>query len=376
MLLAFQTLQVQQVNETSPVKIVPRAEILMPGQVPHIRPLPLPPLASLPFEDQAFTSSLPQQSTMFQDPSVPAHIEQTQPALRGQNPGAYISPMDIETTKPTVKESRYQSARYVTANKAFSHISTIMERLLLDVLTGLRYGGLYRIQVGFNGVMLKEGLQVEEIYVTLSDDFEALLEADVSSVFEPIFAPFPGILYTPNKVYYMPLQDLSSANSLSKNAQTDTPHIGSIGSHGNNRGRGGGGKGEESDGSGFGKGDKDKGRKDGEGGGGGGRGGGGEGGGGGGGGGGGNGGKGKSSCPKGRRVLNIPGFGSTLTIKGLNGSHQVNAIGGLDVIVSQRSNILILTHKRSLFESRLIGIIRRHPLLLGQGSLAPGSRWM
>ena len=187
--------------------------------------------------------------------------------------------------------------------------------------------------MGFNGVMLEEGLQVEEIYVTLSDDFEAL-EADLSSVFEPIFAPFPGILHTPNKVYQIPVQDLSSAISLSKSAQMDTPQIGSSGSHRNEQGRGGG----EEDGDDSGSEKSDKGGKDGEGGGGGGRGR--EG------GGGGNCGHGKSSCPRGRRVLNIPGFGSTLTIEGPNGSHRVNAIGGLDIVVSRRSNVMILTHKQ------------------------------
>ena len=270
-----------------------------------------------------------------------AHSEKTLPALRSLNFNAHIPPMDIETMEPTITEPWCQSNRCVTANKAFSHVSTIMERSLVNGLVGLRYSGSYKIQVGFNGLMLKEGLQVEEIYVTLSDNVAALLEADVSSVFEPIFAPFPGILYTPNKVYHIPLQDLSSAISLSKNTHTDTPQIGSSGSQGYDQGRGGGGKGEDSDESGFEKGDGG-----GEGGGGrGGGGGGGEGGGdGGGGGGGGGNGHGKSSYPKGRRVLNIPGFGSTLTIEGPNGSHRVNAIGGLDIVVSRRFNILILTY--------------------------------
>ena len=99
-----------------------------------------------------------------------AHTEKTLPVLRTLNFNAHISPMDMETMKPTIMEPWYQSARCVTANKAFSHVSTIMEHSLVNGLVGLRYSGSYRIQVGFNGLMLKEGLQVEEIYVTLSDN--------------------------------------------------------------------------------------------------------------------------------------------------------------------------------------------------------------
>ena len=185
--------------------------------------LPSPPLASLPLENRASTS-LSQPLTESQDPSVLTHSEQT----RSTSPSLNFSvPMDIETMKLTMKEPWYQSARCITANKAFFHVTTIMECSLLDRLAELHYTGSYKIQVGFNGVMLKEGLQVEEIYVTLSGDFEASLEVDISSVLEPIFAPFLGIFYTQGKLYHMPLSDLPSTILLSKDARADAPQIGS-----------------------------------------------------------------------------------------------------------------------------------------------------
>ena len=220
-----------------------------------------------------------------------------------------------------------QSVRCITADRAFSHVSTSVEGPLLEVLTRIRYQGFYRIQVGFNEAMLKEGLQVEEIYVTLDDDLGVLGDLVVCSMLGPIFAPFPGIVSTPNQVYDIPVDSLSPAMSLSKNLQSTSR--GSLNRSNNGSGKKKEGSSGDKDQSGW-EDDEDWGNEGG--GGDAGRGGGGddpdsgEG-----------GGHGKANRREGRRVLNIPGFGSTMTIKGPKGSHQVKVTGGLDIIVSNNS---------------------------------------
>lgn len=225
------------------------------------------------------------------------------------------------------------TTRCVTADRALSHVCH-MERHLLETLAQLRYDGLYRVQVGFNELMLEKGLRIEEIYLSLDADLETLSDSVVCPAFEEVFAPFPGMVWTPGKVYQVLADDLMQAlskdseyASLSRtnnqgSAKGNTPRTSLGGGNGHDGGQGGsrsyqGSKrGEEKnndshsgdgDGGGQGGGDDD--------------------GGGGGGGGGGNG-DAKKSNP---RVLDIRGFGSTLTI---NNSHQVNAIGNFNIIVS------------------------------------------
>ena len=224
--------------------------------------------------------------------------------------------------------SEIQSVRCITADRTFSHASTSVEGPLLEILTRIRYQGLYKIQVGFNDEMLKEGLQVEEIYLTLDEDLGVRSGSAVCSLLEPIFAPFPGIVSTPSQVYYIPIDNLSQAMSLSKDLQPTTR--GSL----NGRNKGSEKKGE---GSGGGKDhggwddDEDWGNE----------GGGGDAGHGGDGddpdSGGGGDGRGKTNRREGPRILNIRGFGSTMTIKGPKGSHQLKVTGGLDIIVSNNS---------------------------------------
>ena len=217
-----------------------------------------------------------------------------------------------------------QSVRCITADRALSHVSTSMEGLLLEVLTRVQYKGLYRIRVGFNEAMLKEGLQVEEIYVTLEDNLKRMSDSAVCSMFEPIFAPFPGIVSTPNQVHYIRIDNQSPAISSSKDLQPATGR--SPNKHGKgNRKNGEGSDGregrrawedEENGGSEGGEGDIGSGGPgyDSSTGGGGGI-------------------DGKTNRRKGRRVLVIAGFGSTMTIRGPKGSDQVKVTGSLDIIV-------------------------------------------
>jgi len=255
------------------------------------------------------------------------------------------------------------AARCLTADRALLHVSQ-MKPLLVETLTRFQYEGRYKVQVGFNGLMLEEGLRVEEIYVTLERAFHAVAASDICSAFEPVFGPFPGVVSSPDEDYHIPVDRLSPAISHSaesglgpilsrSDGEADALHVENDqdskkagensrnvkreegggdngGGGGGGDGGGGGGGGDGGDGGGGGGGPGRPGRGGGGGGGddyGGGEGGGGSG-----------SGDSKASHRGGRRVLNIPGFGSTLTLKGPDGSHQFNAIGGLDIIVSSRNN--------------------------------------
>ena len=224
----------------------------------------------------------------------------------------------------------------------------------METLTRFRYEGRYKIQVGFNKLMLTEGLRVEEIYVTLECAFHAVTASDICSEFKPVFGPFPGVVSSPDKTYHIPVDHLSLAISHSesglyppgrshKDGEADALRVendqgskesGGNTSHNVKREEGGGGTGDRggSGRRGPGGGGGGPGRPGGD------AGGGGGGGGVGGGGGGGGSGDSMANHQGGRRTLNIPDFGSTLTLKGPDGCHQFNTIGGLDIIVSRKNN--------------------------------------
>jgi len=226
-------------------------------------------------------------------------------------------------------------ARCLTADRAL-HVSS-MEPLLVETLTRLQYEGRYRIQVGFNELMLEEGPRVEEIYVTLERAFYAVAASDICSAFESIFGPFPGVVRSPDETYHVPLDRLSPAIfqlesgfrlfGLSRgDGEGVTVHVenGQDGEESGENSRdvkreeGGGDKG---DGGGSGRGRRGPPGSGGDGG-----------------GGGGSDGDIQTNHRGGRRMLNIPGFGSTLTLKGPDGCHEVNAICGLEIIVSRTNN--------------------------------------
>src|SRR6185369_9524298 len=96
----------------------------------------------------------------------------------------------------------------------------MMEPSFLQVLSGLRYDGRLTVQVGCNEEMLDDGLRVEEIYMYLEDDFDPLVEPTVSSLFEPVFAPFPGVVYTPSKAYHIAMDNLTKATLSSIHPNT------------------------------------------------------------------------------------------------------------------------------------------------------------
>lgn len=148
------------------------------------------------------------------------------PQTDGPHDSSPSSHFELQVTPPnepstTGLRSQHPS-RSVRPEHALSHVAG-MEHPLLDTLDKLRYDGPYKIQVGFNEAMLKKGVRIEEIYLCLEADFEVLPDTTVCPAFERVFAPFPGIVWTPRKVYRVPGHDLASSgsdrSSIHKNAQ-------------------------------------------------------------------------------------------------------------------------------------------------------------
>jgi hypothetical protein len=94
-----------------------------------------------------------------------------------------------------------------------------MEAPLQAAFANIGFSGEYILQVGFNPVALHEGLLIEEIYLSLNGDLPTLDDQVVSGTFAPIFTPFPGVVCTQERVYYLPVDPLASGY----------PHLSSLG---------------------------------------------------------------------------------------------------------------------------------------------------
>jgi hypothetical protein len=107
---------------------------------------------------------------------------------------------------------------YITANEAYSH-ALRMEAPLQAAFANIGFSGEYILQVGFNPVVLHEGLLIEEIYLSLNGDLPTLNDQIVSETFASIFTPFPGVVCTQEHVYYLPVDFLAHGY----------PHLSSLG---------------------------------------------------------------------------------------------------------------------------------------------------
>jgi hypothetical protein len=93
---------------------------------------------------------------------------------------------------------------YVTANNALAHALKIEEPLQL-ALSALHINNEYVVQVGFHKAALQKGILLEELYLTLIGDLPMLNDQALSETMAGIFAPFPGVVYTRNQPYYIPV---------------------------------------------------------------------------------------------------------------------------------------------------------------------------
>ena len=103
------------------------------------------------------------------------------------------------------------SSQYILAHQASSR-ATLLEPVLLAALTNLQFEGQYMIQVGFNETSLREGMLVEEIYLLLDGELQTS-EDHICTTLGPVFAPFPGIVYTRLETYHVPI-DLPPQDSV------------------------------------------------------------------------------------------------------------------------------------------------------------------
>ena len=97
----------------------------------------------------------------------------------------------------------HPSSEYILAHNASSHAS-LLESILLEALTNLQFEGEYMIQVGFNETSLREGILVEEVYLLLDGELQSS-EDHICAILGPVFAPYPGIVYTRLQTYYVPI---------------------------------------------------------------------------------------------------------------------------------------------------------------------------
>ena len=104
-----------------------------------------------------------------------------------------------DLTKPIC----HPSSEYILAHNASSHAS-LLESILLAALTNLQFEGEYMIQVGFNETSLREGMLVEEVYLLLDGELQSS-EDHICAILGPVFAPYPGIVYTRLQTYYVPI---------------------------------------------------------------------------------------------------------------------------------------------------------------------------
>jgi len=94
-------------------------------------------------------------------------------------------------------------SRHVTADQASSHVD-LLEPVVQLGLIRAAFEGQYVIQVGFNETMLQQETLLEEIHLLLDGNLR-LRKKDICKIFAPIFAPFPGIVFTPGETFYIPI---------------------------------------------------------------------------------------------------------------------------------------------------------------------------
>jgi hypothetical protein len=80
-----------------------------------------------------------------------------------------------------------------------------METPLQAAFATIDFSDEYILQVGFNEAALHESLLIEEIYLFLNGDLSALNDQVVCEAFASVFTPFPGVVYTQESIYHLPV---------------------------------------------------------------------------------------------------------------------------------------------------------------------------
>jgi hypothetical protein len=93
---------------------------------------------------------------------------------------------------------------FITADEAYLH-ALRMETRLQAIFATVGFSDEYVLQVGFNETALCEGLLVEEIYLSVNGDLPTFNVQTTRKAFSSVFAPFPGVVYTRERIHYLPV---------------------------------------------------------------------------------------------------------------------------------------------------------------------------
>jgi hypothetical protein len=136
-------------------------------------------------------------------PRITALTGQPQPQPPKATAREPIAVGRLATPKPR-RWTPPEKGPYITANEALAHALSI-EKPIQDALSALGIGNEYVIQVGFNKEALQKGIVLEELYLTLNGDLPTLNRQALSEAMTAIFSPFPGVVYTINQLYHIPI---------------------------------------------------------------------------------------------------------------------------------------------------------------------------
>ena len=184
-------------------------QLELPSSLPHLSDNsdPLTSHSEIPFDDSPSHESLGMyMNTTNQVPPTPVQQIFKSPHDGKQSIKELGSPSALVEDLPPndlIGVSWSQSCHCITAETALSHVLNFKTQLLV-AFTDVGFGGEYSIQVGFNQSALHAGMLVEEISIFLDEDLQ-VSEDDACTAFSAVFAPFPGVVYTPGQTYSIPV---------------------------------------------------------------------------------------------------------------------------------------------------------------------------
>ena len=215
----------QQVNPVSDLTkmVTPPSPTLKPFPIKPELPSSLPHLSDdsdlltshseIPFDDSSSYESLGMYIHNILEPNIgnqapPTSVQQVFKLPHGRKQSieelsSLLAPVENLPPNESTGVSWSQSCHCIMAETALVHVLNFKAQLLV-AFTDVGFGGEYSIQVGFNQSALHAGMLVEEISIFLDEDLQ-VSEDDACTAFSAVFAPFPGVVYTPGQTYSIPV---------------------------------------------------------------------------------------------------------------------------------------------------------------------------
>ena len=215
----------KMVTPPSPTLTLPPIEFELPSSLPHLSDDPdlSTSHSEIPFEDFPPYESLEKYIHNSLEPNIGDQVvppTSVQQVFKSPHDGKqYIEELgsppalaeDLPPPNDSAGVSWSQSCHCITAETALVHVLNFTTQLLA-AFTEVGFKGEYRIQVGFNQSVLHAGMLVEEISLFLDEDLQ-VSEDDACTTFSAVFAPFPGVVYTPGQTHSI-LVDPPTGNVL------------------------------------------------------------------------------------------------------------------------------------------------------------------